>query len=77
LFYLIYMIWGKFFFFLFFLVEELMRVLLALYIIYLIIFDVHAVNCSYNEESYFSIKRALKRKGTGSTKSILFKNKRL
>jgi hypothetical protein len=37
--------------------EEIFRILLAFYIIYLIIFDVHAVNCSYLEDNYFFNKR--------------------
>lgn len=56
-FHLYFIIWGKFFFFLLFLVEEAFRVILAIYIIYLISFDVHAVNCSYVEDFYFSKKR--------------------
>lgn len=52
-----YLVWGKFFFFLFFILEEIFRILLAFYIIYLIIFDVHAVNCSYLEDNYFFNKR--------------------
>lgn len=43
---------GKFFMFWFFILEELGRVGLALYITYLIIFEVHSVNCSYNEDSF-------------------------
>jgi len=53
LFYLYFTLWGKFFFFLFFIVEELFRIILALYIAYLITFDVHAANCSYRESNYF------------------------
>lgn len=57
LFSIYYLVWGKFFFFLFFILEEIFRILLAFYIIYLIIFDVHAVNCSYLEDNYFFSKR--------------------
>jgi hypothetical protein len=57
LFALYFVVWGKFFFFMFFLVEEIVRVGLALYITYLIIFEVHAVNRSYVEDSYFFVKR--------------------
>lgn len=57
LFNLYFMLWGKFFFFCFFILEEIFRLLLAFYIIYLIIFDVHAVNCSYVEDTYFINKR--------------------
>lgn len=55
--YLYFMNWGKLFFFLFFIVEELFRISLALYIAYLIIFEIHAVNCSYDEDSFFRIMR--------------------
>jgi hypothetical protein len=44
-----FIIWGKFFMFWFFILEEAFRVSLALYIFYLIIFEVHSVNVSYNE----------------------------
>lgn len=64
------------FFFLFFLVEELARVALAIYIIYLIIFDVHAVNCSYVEDAYFTSKRGVRRQRSGVRLSILFKKRR-
>lgn len=52
-----FVVWGKFFFFLFFIIEELFRIALALYIAYLITFDVHAANCSYRESNYFLICR--------------------
>lgn len=58
LFYLYFTLWGKFFFFLFFIVEELFRITLALYIAYLITFDVHAANCSYQESNYFLFCRS-------------------
>ena len=45
-----FIIFGKFFFFWALILEEIFRVSLALYISYLIIFEVHAVNLSYNEE---------------------------
>ena len=51
-FYLYFLIFGKMFFFLFLLVEEILRVSLAIYIIYLILLDVHAVNTSYVEDYY-------------------------
>ena len=57
LFSLYFVIWGKFSMFWFFILEEIGRVALALYITYLIIFDVHAVNRSYVEDKYFSTKR--------------------
>ena len=37
--------------------EEAARLGLAFYVCYLIIFEVHSVNCSYREDNYFSVKR--------------------
>ena len=58
LFYLYFIYWGKFFTFIFFILEEILRLSLAFYICYLIIFDVHAVNASYTEDVFFQVKRA-------------------
>jgi hypothetical protein len=49
--------WGKFFFFIFFILEEILRLSLAFYICYLIVFEVHSVNCSYLEDNYFVSNR--------------------
>lgn len=57
-FYLYWSLWGKFFFFIFFIIEELFRIALALYISYLIIFEVHSANCTYNESNYFLLVRS-------------------
>lgn len=59
LFYLYFLYWAKFFTFIFFILEEILRLSLAFYICYLIIFDVHAVNASYLEDSFFTNKRYL------------------
>jgi hypothetical protein len=53
LFYLYFICWSKFFTFFFFILEEILRLSLAFYICYLIIFEVHSVNCSYIEDAYF------------------------
>ncbi len=53
-FYLYFIYWGKFFTFIFFILEEILRLSLAFYICYLIIFDVHAVNASYVEDSFLN-----------------------
>ena len=53
-----YIAWSKFTFFLLFAVDEVVRVILASYIIFLIVFEVHAVNRSYTEDSYINTKRA-------------------
>jgi hypothetical protein len=58
LFALYFVVWGKFALFVFFIVEEILRVALALYITYLIIFEVHAVNRSFVEDTYFATKRS-------------------
>lgn len=54
LFYFYFVCWGKFFTFIFFIIEEVLRLSLAFYISYLIVFEVHAVNFSYIEEREFS-----------------------
>lgn len=57
LFYIYFICWAKFFTFIFFILEEILRLSLAFYICYLIIFEVHAVNCSYVEDKYFQNTR--------------------
>lgn len=57
LFYIYFLCWAKFFTFIFFILEELLRISLAFYICYLIIFEVHSVNCSYVEDNYFQTSR--------------------
>jgi len=54
LFYLYFLVWGKINFFLTFLVEEAARLVLGFYISFLIIFEMHSVNCSYQEDNYMS-----------------------
>lgn len=56
-FFLYYLFWAKFFTFIFFILEELLRLALAFYICYLIIFEVHSVNCTYVEDNYFLHKK--------------------
>jgi hypothetical protein len=51
--------WGKFTFFVFFILEEIARVALAFYVTYLILFEIHAINRSYVEDTYFGTKRSL------------------
>lgn len=57
LYYLYYILWGKFAFFFFYTLEISGRILLGFYISYLIIFEVHAVSVSYQEDNYISSKR--------------------
>jgi hypothetical protein len=57
LFYIYYMVWGKFFTFIFFVLELLLRLALGFYICYLIIFEVQAVNASYVEDGYIQNTR--------------------
>lgn len=56
-FYLYFVIWGKIFYFLFYTLELIARFGLAFYVIYLIIFEIYGVNCSFKEDSYISLKR--------------------
>jgi len=57
LFSLYFILWSKLSLFLFFAMEECVRVLLAFYVTYLIIFEVQAVNRSYIEDTYLFRKR--------------------
>lgn len=56
LFMLYFISWSKLFLFLAFILEEIFRIALALYISYIIIFEIHASNYSYNEETSFAAK---------------------
>lgn len=58
LFTLYFIVWGKFAYFWLFILEEIGRVMLALYITYILIFEMNAVNRSYVEDSYFTAKRS-------------------
>jgi len=57
LFFIYFMVWGKFSYFFFLMAELAARLGLAFYILYLILFEVHSVNCSYVEDVYFKTKR--------------------
>jgi hypothetical protein len=57
LYYIYFMVWGKFGYFLFLTLELALKVSLGLYIAYLIIFEVHSVGCSYSEDSYLAHKK--------------------
>jgi len=57
LFTLYFLVWGKFAYFWLFILEEIARVSLALYITYLIIFEINSVNRSYAEDLYLHNKR--------------------
>lgn len=58
LFFLYFMIWGKFLYFFVLMAELAARLGLAFYILYLILFEVHSVNCSYVEDSFTKKKRS-------------------
>ena len=58
IFYLYFLLWGKIFYFLFYTVELTARFGLAFYVIYLVLFEIYGVNCSYKEENYFLYKRS-------------------
>jgi hypothetical protein len=59
LFTIYFVLWGKFAFFLLFFLEILVRITIALYVTYLLIFEIHAVNRSYVEDTYFFSKRSV------------------
>lgn len=74
LFYIYFICWAKFFTFIFFILEEILRLSLGFYICYLIIFEVHSVNCSYSEDSFLSDqKRRFTLIGGGDSFSSSFK----
>ena len=53
-----FIVWGKFAYFWIFILEEIARVTLALYVTYLLMFEINAVNRSYCEDNYLSSKRS-------------------
>ena len=57
LFYIYFLVWGKIFYFLFYTVELTARFGLAFYVIYLVLFEIYGVNCSYREDTYFNVKK--------------------
>ncbi len=58
LFTLYFILWGKFAYFWLFILEEIARVSLALYVTYLVLFEINAVNRSYSEDDYLTSKRS-------------------
>lgn len=58
LFTLYFILWGKFAYFWLFILEEIARVSLALYVTYLLVFEINAVNRSYAEDTHLATKRA-------------------
>ena len=56
-FYTYFVLWGKLYLFVFFIAELAARLGLAFYIFYLIIFEVHSVNCSYREDNFMNTKK--------------------
>ena len=52
-----FLIWGKFSYFWLFILEEIARVGLALYVTYLLIFEINAVNRAFVEDRYVTYKR--------------------
>jgi hypothetical protein len=57
LYYLYYILWGKFAFFFFFTLEMAGKIILGLYISFLIIFEMQGVSASYQEDNYIVSKR--------------------
>jgi hypothetical protein len=57
LFYLYFLIFGKIVFFLVFMLEESAKLFLGFFIAFLIIFEMHSVNCSYREDLYINVKK--------------------
>jgi hypothetical protein len=59
LFYLYFLIFGKIVFFLVFMIEEGGKLFLGFFISFLIIFEMHSVNCSYKEDNYVNLKKTI------------------
>lgn len=57
IFYIYFLCWAKLFTFILFILEEILRLALGFYICYLIIFEVHSVNCSYVEDNFIAYER--------------------
>ena len=57
LFYTYFVVWGKFVLFFVYLLEIVPRIALGFFIFYLVIFEIHGVNQSYKEDTYFLNKR--------------------
>ena len=53
-----FIVWGKFAYFWLFILEEIARVALALYVTYLLVFEINAINRSYSEDFYLAAKRS-------------------
>lgn len=68
LFSLYFIAWGKFTYFWLFILEEIARVSLALYVTYLLIFEINAVNRSYVEDMFVVTKRSSFRSNTTISK---------
>ena len=60
LFSIYFMVWSKFALAVFFLIDEIARMALALYVTYLIIFEIQAVNRSFVEDTYITNKRTFR-----------------
>lgn len=41
----------------FYTLELIARFGLAFYVIYLVLFEIYGVNCSYKEDNYFTVKK--------------------
>jgi hypothetical protein len=46
------LIWGKLFYWLFFTIDDGCRILLALYLTFIVLYDINSVNNSYLEDCY-------------------------
>jgi len=58
LYFLYFVVWGKLTFFFLFMSEEVAKVLIGLYLTYLILFEIQSVSTSYSEDNYLATKRS-------------------
>jgi hypothetical protein len=58
LYFLYFIVWGKLAFFFLFMLEEVAKILIGLYLTYLILFEIQSVSTSYSEDNYLATKRS-------------------
>lgn len=58
LYFLYFVVWGKLAFFFLFMLEEVAKILIGLYLTYLILFEIQSVSTSYSEDNYLATKRS-------------------
>jgi hypothetical protein len=60
LYFMYFIVWGKFTYFFLYTLEAASKMLIGFYITYLILFETQSVSTSYSEDKYIANKRSLK-----------------